>query len=100
MGSVNLIDQTRTMKSVCLAIIALCILYATADKCSGTDTSTCIHTICDSTTEIKCINGACTCEDKLDLSCTSRQDCLDLTPWNCNLERRHCVDQKCTCIRI
>ena len=49
-------------------IIFLFSAIAVSETCTGTDTSTCIHTICDSTTQIMCVNGACTCENKLDLS--------------------------------
>ncbi|XP_076080340.1 serine protease inhibitor Cvsi-2-like [Mytilus galloprovincialis] len=89
------------MKFLFLTIVACYIAYSISEKCQGTDTGPCIHTICDNTTAVQCVNGLCSCEPTLNLKCTTMQDCLNLgDTWNCAKDRRHCIDNMCTCIRL
>ncbi|XP_048772091.2 serine protease inhibitor Cvsi-2-like [Ostrea edulis] len=83
---------------VAVVLLVLCIVYHTsAETCSSN--GDCTNTVCDSTHDLECHNGQCTCVNHVS-SCSSASDCSG----NCRFFGRHgkwhCVDAKCRCFLV
>ncbi|XP_048728477.1 serine protease inhibitor Cvsi-2-like [Ostrea edulis] len=88
--------QTK-MKTVVL--LACLIGYVLSETCTSSHTE-CQHTSCDSTSELHCVDGFCTCTVATNMACTTVKECQALTDWNCPQNRRHCIDNVCRCTRF
>ncbi|XP_048776642.1 serine protease inhibitor Cvsi-2-like [Ostrea edulis] len=85
------------MKTVVL--LACLIGYALSETCTSSH-SECKHTSCDSTSELHCVDGLCTCTTATSMACRTLQDCQSITDWDCQQSRRHCIDNVCRCSRF
>ncbi|XP_062599771.1 serine protease inhibitor Cvsi-2-like [Saccostrea cucullata] len=79
-------------------LLAVVVGYVAAESCRSD--GDCSHTQCDSTSQLHCVHGICTCTDSSEHRCTSLTDCQRVNNWNCPLSRRHCIDGECRCTRL
>ncbi|XP_022314422.1 serine protease inhibitor Cvsi-2-like [Crassostrea virginica] len=81
-------------------VLLTCLIgYVWSETCTSSH-SECRHTTCDSTSELHCIDGLCTCTTAHNMRCSSLQECQSLTNWDCPQNRRHCIDNMCRCARF
>ncbi|XP_052680811.1 serine protease inhibitor Cvsi-2-like [Crassostrea angulata] len=86
------------MKAV--AVLLVCLIgYVYSESCTNS-VSECQHTSCDSSSELHCVDGLCTCTTPTNMACRTQQDCLNIADWDCPANRRHCIDNVCRCSRF
>ncbi|XP_048728260.1 serine protease inhibitor Cvsi-2-like [Ostrea edulis] len=81
-----------------LVLIAVCVGIAVCEHC--TETNSCRHTTCDSSSQLHCVNNFCTCTVATSWDCNDVNTCLAINAWNCPQSRRHCIDQRCRCTQV
>ncbi|XP_052797817.1 serine protease inhibitor Cvsi-2-like [Mya arenaria] len=76
-----------------LAVLAGLIAVAFGESCGP---SQCVHTQCDATSQLHCVDGLCTCTVQGSSTCSAKDDC----PHCDNNRHRHCIDGTCHCERF
>ncbi|XP_078331056.1 serine protease inhibitor Cvsi-2-like [Crassostrea virginica] len=81
-----------------LALFTICFALAACERC--TETNSCIHTSCDASSQLHCVNNMCTCTVATTWTCSDVNACLAINAWTCPQNRRHCIDGRCRCTAV